>query len=124
MSCARVEAVQALAEFSEQLRVQSAQNRIQGGMRVKASVHLARLYSGIEVATLKPEGEDATLARDKHDGEGWREDSEVIAFLTKRGAKVLQMKHVQVESEWMASSSDTESDAMDPRQRVGLASVL
>ncbi|KAF8127762.1 glycerol-3-phosphate-acyltransferase [Mycena galopus ATCC 62051] len=112
---ARVEAVKALAEFFEQLRVQSAQNRIRGGMRVKASVHLARLYGGIEVAPPKPEGEDAALAGEEQDGEGWREAGEVIAFLTKRGAKIPQMKHVQVEGEWAALSSDAESDAMSPR---------
>ncbi|KAJ6456367.1 hypothetical protein C8R45DRAFT_880637 [Mycena sanguinolenta] len=112
---ARVEAVKALAQFFEQLRVQSSQNRTRGGMRVKASVHLARLYGGIEVATLKTEGEDASLVDDDQHEEGWREASEVIAFLTERGAKIPQMKHVQVEGEWAALSSDTESDATSPR---------
>ncbi|KAF7357901.1 PlsC domain-containing protein [Mycena venus] len=120
---ARVEAVKALAEFFEQLRMQSAQSRNRGGMRVKASVHLARLYGGIEVpvpsAKKEGEGEDAaaaaTLVDQEQDGEGWREASEVIAFLTKRGAKIPQMKHVQIEGEWAALSSDAESDALSPR---------
>ncbi|KAJ6507374.1 hypothetical protein C8R47DRAFT_1037202 [Mycena vitilis] len=97
---ARVEAVKALAEFFEQLRMQSTQSRARGGMRVKASPHLARLYGGIEVA----EGQEE---------EGWREASEVIAFLTKRGAKIPHMKHVQIEGEWAALSSDAE-DALSP----------
>ncbi|KAJ7933930.1 hypothetical protein B0H13DRAFT_1952564 [Mycena leptocephala] len=112
---ARVEAVKALAEFFEQLRMQSAHNRTRGGMRVKASVHLARLYGGIEVAAPKAEGEDAMLvSEEQQDGEGWREASEVIAFLTKRGAKIPHLSHVQVEGEWAALSSDAEGDLMTP----------
>ncbi|KAJ7028561.1 hypothetical protein C8F04DRAFT_62710 [Mycena alexandri] len=104
---ARVEAVKALAEFFEQLRLQSVQSRLRGGMRVKASVHLARLYGGIEIVP-KAEGEDAAAA--EQDEEGWREASEVLAFLTKRGAKIPQMRHVQIEGEWAALTSDAEGD--------------
>ncbi|KAJ7797540.1 hypothetical protein B0H14DRAFT_3114323 [Mycena olivaceomarginata] len=113
---ARVEAVKALAEFFEELRAQSAQSRGRGGMRVKASVHLARLYGGVEaVATPKMEGEGNGEGEGEGEGEGWREAGEVIAFLMKRGAKIPQMRHVQVEGEWAALSSDAESDALSPR---------
>ncbi|KAJ6625367.1 glycerol-3-phosphate-acyltransferase [Mycena sp. CBHHK59/15] len=99
---ARVEAVKALAAFFEQLRVQSSQSRARGGMRVKASLHLARLYGGVEVGSNAKEGE------------GWREASEVIAFLTARGAKIPLMRHVQVEGEWAALPSDAEGDVRSP----------
>lgn len=111
---ARVEAVKALAEFFEELRAQSAQSRGRGGMRVKASVHLARLYGGVEAAAA-PKMEGEGNGEGEGEGEGWREAGEVIAFLTKRGAKIPQMRHVQVEGEWAALSSDAESDALSPR---------
>ncbi|KAJ7141153.1 glycerol-3-phosphate-acyltransferase [Mycena epipterygia] len=109
---ARVEAVKALAEFFEQLRMQSVQGRNRGGMRVNASVHLARLYGGIDAPAPKAEGEDTGLVAE--DGQGWREASEVIAFLTKRGAKIPLMRHVQIEGEWAALTSDVDSDVMSP----------
>ncbi|KAK6972111.1 PlsC domain-containing protein [Favolaschia claudopus] len=118
---ARVEAVKALAEFFEQLRMQSAQSRVKGGgVRVKASLHLARMYGGVEAIPRKVEGEGegvvvVVAGEAEREEEGWREASEVIAFLTKRGAKIPQMKHVQVEGEWAALSSDAESDAVSPR---------
>ncbi|KAJ6538790.1 hypothetical protein DFH09DRAFT_991549 [Mycena vulgaris] len=108
---ARVEAMKALAEFFEQLRLQSAQSRGRGGMHVNASLHLARLYGGIDVPALKVEGADAG---GEGEGQGWREASEVLAFLTKRGAKIPHMRHVQIEGEWAALSSDVEGDAMTP----------
>ncbi|KAJ7282606.1 hypothetical protein C8J57DRAFT_1295819 [Mycena rebaudengoi] len=106
---ARVEAVKALAEFVEQLRIRSVQGRDTGGMRVKASLHLARLYGGVEVRRTKVEGQDGLLADAEEEVEdGWREASEVLAFLTQRGAKIPLMRHVQVEGEWAALSSDAE----------------
>ncbi|KAJ7467072.1 hypothetical protein FB451DRAFT_1560983 [Mycena latifolia] len=110
---ARVEAVKALAAFFEELRVQSAQARARGGMRVHASLHLARLYGGVDAPAPKAEGADAGLMGADAEGQGWREASEVIAFLTKRGAKIPLMRHVQVEGEWAALSSDAE-DAITP----------
>ncbi|KAJ7094994.1 hypothetical protein C8R44DRAFT_718292 [Mycena epipterygia] len=107
---ARMEAFQALAEFIEQLRMQSARSRNHGGMRVNASVHLAHLYGGVEVPAPKVEGENAGLVAE--DGQGWREASEVIAFLTKRGAKIPLMRYVQIEGEWAALTSDMDSDIM------------
>ncbi|KAJ7502446.1 hypothetical protein B0H11DRAFT_2223360 [Mycena galericulata] len=104
---ARVEAVKALAAFFEQLRVQSTQSQARGGMRVKASVHLARLYGGIDAPVPKIEGE---VAGSVEEGEGWREASEIIAFLQERGAKIPLMRHVQIEGEWAALSSDVEGD--------------
>ncbi|KAJ7162194.1 hypothetical protein C8R46DRAFT_1000160 [Mycena filopes] len=107
---ARVEAVRALAAFFEELRLQSAQSRLRGGMRVKASVHLARLYGGVEVPAVVPGQENGG-----EEEEGWREAGEVIAFLLKRGAKIPQMRHVQIEGEWAALTSDAEGD-MTPSQ--------
>ncbi|KAJ7678666.1 glycerol-3-phosphate-acyltransferase [Mycena rosella] len=95
---ARVEAVKALAAFFEDLRAQSR-------LRVRASGHLARLYGGVD-APIKLEGSEGI----DEDGQGWREAGEVIAFLTKRGAKIPLMRHVQIEGEWAALSSDAEGD--------------
>ncbi|KAJ7213017.1 hypothetical protein GGX14DRAFT_446036 [Mycena pura] len=109
---ARGEAVAALAEFFEQL-----QRRRRGGMRVKASLHLARLYGGVDAAApeIKVEGEDARPVEGQGQEEGWRDASEVIAFLTKRGAKIPQLRHrVQVEGEWAALSSDNEFEPPTP----------
>ncbi|KAJ7090944.1 hypothetical protein B0H15DRAFT_930373 [Mycena belliarum] len=100
---ARVEAVKALAAFFEQLRAQGAH----GGVRVRASAHLARMYGGVEPAS-KLEGGDGG------EGEGWREAGEVIAFLTQRGARIPHMRHVQAEGEWAALSSDVEGDVSSP----------
>jgi hypothetical protein len=66
-------------------------------------------------AAPKTEGEGNVEGEGEGEGEGWREAGEVIAFLTKRGAKIPQMRHVQVEGEWAALSSDAESDALSPR---------
>ncbi|KAJ6624218.1 hypothetical protein B0H10DRAFT_2212941 [Mycena sp. CBHHK59/15] len=46
-----VEALKVLAAFFEQLRLQSSQSRACGGMHVKASLHLAWLYSRVEVGS-------------------------------------------------------------------------
>ncbi|KAK7006040.1 hypothetical protein R3P38DRAFT_3041116 [Favolaschia claudopus] len=78
-------------------------------VRVKASLHLARtrMYGGDEVIPRMMEGEDG-----REQEEGWREASELIEFVAKRGAKIPQMKHVQIEGEWAALSSD----ALRPRR--------
>ncbi|KAJ7049910.1 hypothetical protein C8F01DRAFT_1180895 [Mycena amicta] len=103
---ARGEAVKALAEFFEQLRVQSSQSRNRGGMRVKASVHLARLYGGVEVVKTESTSDGAGEGQEE---EGWREASEVIAFLLKRGAKVPQLGRPVEMAEWAAAlTSDAE----------------
>ncbi|KAJ7122064.1 hypothetical protein C8R43DRAFT_1149056 [Mycena crocata] len=110
---ARVEAVKALAEFFEELRIQSSQSRNRGGMHVKASLHLARLYGDIDAPVPKVEEGNAGPVVEEEE-QGWREASEVISFLTKRGANIPLMRHVQIEGEWAALSSDVDSDAMTP----------
>jgi glycerol-3-phosphate O-acyltransferase / dihydroxyacetone phosphate acyltransferase len=66
---ARVEAVNALAGFFDQLEKE-------GKVKVRASIHLARLYGE------GGEGEEY----------GWRYASEVVDFLKKRGAKIPEIK--------------------------------
>ncbi|KAF7322149.1 PlsC domain-containing protein [Mycena kentingensis (nom. inval.)] len=105
---ARGEAVKALAEFFEELRIQSSQSRNRGGMRVSASLHLARMYGGVT----SEEGAEEEV--------GWREASEVIAFLTKRGAKIPQLAPgrllgIETEADWAAAlSSDAEFEPGTP----------
>ncbi|KAJ7646636.1 hypothetical protein FB45DRAFT_890970 [Roridomyces roridus] len=103
---ARGEAVRALAEFFEQLRAQD------GGLKkLKASVHLARQYGGVDVSvpveTLGVDGGAVT-----QEEQGWREAREVIAFLKDRGAKIPLMRDVRKSSEgdWAALSSDIDTD--------------
>ncbi|TFK44667.1 glycerol-3-phosphate-acyltransferase [Crucibulum laeve] len=94
---ARVEAVKALAGFFDQLE------RTGSGKRVKASVHLAKLYGGV----VQTEGklEDASTAEVE---EGWRHAKEVIDFLKKRGAKIPTLGQDPLAAEWAALSSEGE----------------
>ncbi|KAJ6625382.1 hypothetical protein B0H10DRAFT_640669 [Mycena sp. CBHHK59/15] len=96
--CAHVWRRSRRSAFFEQLRVQSSQSRARGGMRVKASLHLARLYGGIEVGSNAKvsAGEDGVPVGAEEEGEGWREASEVIAFLTVRRAKIPLTRHVRL----------------------------
>jgi hypothetical protein len=80
---------------------------------VQARVHLARLYGGVDPPAVKVEGADPYTMLEA-EGQGWREASEVIAFLNKRGAKIPLMRHVQIEGEWAALSSDADGDVMSP----------
>ncbi|CAK5265816.1 unnamed protein product [Mycena citricolor] len=85
---ARVEAVKALAMFFEQLRAEKDK-------KVAASVFLAETYGG-------------AVADDQG---GWRYASEVVQFLTRRGAKIPQIKGVRIDGDWAALTSDVDSDA-------------
>ncbi|KAK7006048.1 hypothetical protein R3P38DRAFT_1728169 [Favolaschia claudopus] len=76
--------------------LQSAQSRVKGGgVHVQASLHLAKMYGGVEAIPLiqkvEGEGEDGVVVvggKAEREEEGWREASKIIAFLTKRGAKI------------------------------------
>lgn len=90
----RVEATNALAAFFDHLT--------QGGSdkRVRSSPHLAKMYGG---EAIKPSGSgaDNTL---REDGEGWRNASEVVTFLRKRGAKIPSLGGGLLKDEWALSS--------------------
>ncbi|KAF7315927.1 PlsC domain-containing protein [Mycena indigotica] len=107
---ARGEAVKAVAELFEQLRLQSIQARNSGGVRLKASVHLAKIYGGVEVSVKSDSEAEGATGQTKEVLEGWREAGEVIAFLKERGAKVPQLgRSSEYEAEWAAAlTSDAE----------------
>ncbi|KAF8632302.1 hypothetical protein AX17_004882 [Amanita inopinata Kibby_2008] len=85
---ARVDAVKALANFFDQLE------RAEHGRKVKASMHLARLYGGAR------EGPERS--------EGWRYIREVIAFLKEKGAKIPMSSQGHIEGWRTLSSSGDE----------------
>ena len=93
---ARVEAINALAGFFDQLQEAGASG---SHRRVKASVHLARLHGG----SIEPPSQS-------HDGgitdseQGYRSVKEIISFLKNRGAKIPTLRHGRFEEDWAASS--------------------
>ncbi|GLB37088.1 putative phosphate acyltransferases [Lyophyllum shimeji] len=92
---ARVEAVKALAIFFDHLQ------RAPPSARVKASEHLARSYGHLVDVKMSESGETEL--------QGWRDVSEVVAFLKRRGAKIPALGLGPVEGEWAALSSEGES---------------
>lgn len=94
---ARVEAINALAGFFDHLQRMGASG---SDSKVKASVHLARLYGGMVVSP----------SQSHHDGgitdseQGYRSVKEIVSFLKDRGAKIPTLRHGRFEEEWAASS--------------------
>ncbi|KAF8798742.1 glycerol-3-phosphate-acyltransferase [Phlegmacium glaucopus] len=82
----RVEAMNALAGFFDQLACAGA------GKQVKASPHLAKRFGG----------------RTSSDEEGWRYGAEVMTFLQKRGANIPTLRQGPLEDEWALSSEGGE----------------
>ena len=89
----RVEAMNALACFFDQLACAGA------GKRVKASPHLAERFGGSKskIDLLATTDEQETT-------EGWRDAEEVITFLRKRGAKIPTLRQGPLKDEWALSS--------------------
>jgi hypothetical protein len=107
---ARAEATRSLASFITQLETGPADKR------VRASVHLARIYGGVDSIT--DESEISGTVESSPAFIGWRHAREVISYLRGHGAKVAAFK--QVEVEWAAQNSDgdlsstEEKDATSP----------
>lgn len=85
---ARVEAVNALASFFDQLE------REGGNKRVNSSLHLARLFGQVT------DGESSE--------KGWRYSKEVVGFLRQRGAKIPTLGNKVINGAWAALSSEGE----------------
>lgn len=85
---ARVEAVNALASFFDQLE------REGGDKRVNSSLHLARLFGQVT------DGESSE--------KGWRYSKEVVGFLRQRGAKIPTLGNEVINGAWAALSSEGE----------------
>jgi len=95
----RVEAMNALASFFDQLV------RAGASKKVKASPHLARRFGGGSTVV-----DLLTTTNGQETIEGWRYVAEVITFLQKRGANIPTLRQGPLEDEW-AYSSDGEGDA-------------
>jgi hypothetical protein len=103
---ARAEASRSLASFIAQLEASPADKR------VRASVHLARVYGGVE----SPAGASDTNGVDESPPEpiGWRHAHEVVSYLRGHGAKVAALKK-SIEGEWAALNSDGEQSPAEDR---------
>ncbi|EGO00424.1 hypothetical protein SERLA73DRAFT_181008 [Serpula lacrymans var. lacrymans S7.3] len=88
---ARGEAVKALLSFLSQLE------STPDTKRVKASLHLAKIYGWT----------DATDGSETP--EGWRSAKEVTAFLRRKGAKIASLQE-HIEGDWAALSSEGEEE--------------
>lgn len=105
---ARAEAAKSLATFFQHLECQGQ------GKKVRASVHLARIYGWVDEA---PKTMPATGVEFPAEPVGWRRATEVLAFLKQRGAKVASLSQGG-EAEWAALSSDGESSPYDARENT------
>ena len=94
---ARAEAVRLLASCIAQLEAGPAEKR------VRASVHLARLYGGID--TLATTSDTGNTDSSPPTPVGWRRAHEVVSYLRTRGAKVAALER-DIEVEWVALNSD------------------
>lgn len=103
---ARAEALRSLASFIAQLEASPADKR------VRASVHLARVYGGVE----SPAGASDTNSVDESPPEpiGWRHAREVVSYLRGHGAKIAALKQ-GIEADWAALNSDGELSPVEDR---------
>lgn len=109
---ARAEASRSLASFIAQLETGPADKR------VCASVHLARVYGGVESTT--GASDISCTAESSPSFAGWRHAREVVSYLRGHGAKIAALER-DIEVEWVAQNSDgelssaEEKDATFPR---------
>jgi glycerol-3-phosphate O-acyltransferase/dihydroxyacetone phosphate acyltransferase len=94
---ARAEAVRLLASCIAQLEAGPADKR------VRASVHLARLYGGIDTLATTPNSNNTDSSPPTP--VGWRRAHEVVSYLRNRGAKIAALER-DIEVEWVALNSD------------------
>lgn len=94
---ARAEAARSLASFIAQLETGPADKR------VRASVHLARVYGGVESIT--GASDISGTVESSPTFVGWRRACEVVSYLRGHGAKVAALKR-GIEIEWAAQNSD------------------
>ena len=103
---ARAEASHSLASFVAQLEASPADKR------VRASIHLARIYGGVE----SPAGASDTNGADEPSTTpiGWRHAREVVSYLRGHGAKIAALER-DIGVEWIALNSD--GDLSSPEDR-------
>jgi glycerol-3-phosphate O-acyltransferase/dihydroxyacetone phosphate acyltransferase len=103
---ARAEVSRSLASFIGQLENGPADKR------VRASVHLARVYGGVE-STTGPSDINST-AESSPTLVGWRHAHEVVSYLRGRGAKIAALER-GIEAEWVAQNSDGELSSAEDK---------
>ena len=94
---ARAEASRSLASCLAQLEVGPADRR------VRASVHLARIYGGVE--STAGSSDTRGVVESPPAPVGWRRAREVVSYLRGRGAKIAALER-GIEVEWAALNSD------------------
>jgi glycerol-3-phosphate O-acyltransferase / dihydroxyacetone phosphate acyltransferase len=103
---ARAEAVRSLASFIAQLEAGPAEKR------VRASVHLARVYGGVE-NSMGPSDTSSTIVAPPA-VVGWRHAREVVAYLRAHDAKIATLER-GIEVEWAAQNSDGDLSSAEDR---------
>jgi glycerol-3-phosphate O-acyltransferase / dihydroxyacetone phosphate acyltransferase len=108
---ARAEAARSLASFLTQLENGPADKR------VRASVHLARVYGGVESITsasdISGTEESSPIFA------GWRCAREVVSYLRGHGAKIAALERC-IEIEWAAQNSDGELSSAEDKDTSSL----
>lgn len=106
---ARAEASRSLASFVAQLEASPADKR------VRASIHLARVYGGVE----GPAGASDTNGTNEPPPTliGWRHAREVVLYLRGHGAKLAALER-DIEVEWIALNSDGDLSSPEDRDPV------
>jgi hypothetical protein len=103
---ARAEASRSLASFIGQLETGPADKR------VRASVHLARVYGGVESTT--GTSDISSTAESSPTFVGWRRAHEVVSYLRGHGAKIAALER-GIEVEWVAQNSDGELSSAEDK---------
>lgn len=103
---ARAEASRSLASFISQLETGPADKR------VRASVHLARVYGGVESTT--GTSDISSTEESLPTFIGWRHAHEVVSYLRGHGAKIAALER-GIEIEWVARNSDGELSSADDK---------
>jgi glycerol-3-phosphate O-acyltransferase / dihydroxyacetone phosphate acyltransferase len=104
---ARAEASRSLASFIGQLETGPAEKR------VRASVHLARVYGGVESTT--GTSDISSTAEPSPTFVGWRHAHEVVSYLLEHGAKSAALER-GIEVEWFAQNSDGELSSAEDKE--------
>jgi hypothetical protein len=103
---ARAEASRSLASFISQLETGPVDKR------VRASVHLARVYGGVE--STSGTSDISNTAESSPTFVGWRRAHEVVSYLRRHGAKIATLER-GIEVEWVAQNSDGELSSADDK---------
>jgi glycerol-3-phosphate O-acyltransferase/dihydroxyacetone phosphate acyltransferase len=108
---ARAEAARSLASFITQLETGPADKR------VRASVHLARVYGSVE--SIASASDTSGTEESSNTFAGWRRAREVVSYLRGHGAKVAALER-GIEIEWAAQNSDGDLSSAEDKDTSSL----